>query len=41
MQVTAMETVKMKVNVVSSNWLQAKCHSRVHDVVSRSKLGET
>ena len=37
LQVTAMETVDMKVNVASSRWLLAKYHIRIH-VVSKSKI---
>ena len=38
MQVTAIETVEMKVDC---SIIKAKCRARVHDVVSRSKIGET
>ena len=39
LQVTAMETVDMEVNVASSRWLLAKYRVRIH-VVSKSKNSE-
>ena len=39
LQVTAMETVDMEVNVASSRWSLAKHHVRIH-VVSKSKNSE-
>ena len=39
LQVTAMETVDMKVNVASSRWSLAKHHVRIH-VISKSKNSE-